>query len=168
MSDSIKRGIKEGIGFGLIAGMIFGVMEVVGAAVMGNPPFMPVRMFASIVLGKQALMQTPAATALGIGIIVHFVLAAIFGVVYRAINATFSTRTETSYGRQTGLGLLFGAMLWIVNFQIIGRLAYPWFLSTPQFLQMMMHAVFFGLPIGLMYAAGERHAHPTLRHGVAR
>ncbi len=163
MRDSIKRGIKEGIGFGLVAGMIFGVMEVVGAAVMGNPPLMPVRMFASIVLG----MQAPAATAVPIGIIVHFVLAAIFGVVYAAINATFSTRTETSFGRQAGLGLVFGAMLWIVNFQIIGRLAYPWFLTTPQSLQMMMHAVFFGLPIGVMHAAGERHAHPSQRHRVA-
>jgi hypothetical protein len=33
-----------------------------------------------------------------------------------------------------GLGLLLGAMIWLVNFQIIARILYPWLLMTPQFL----------------------------------
>ena len=159
MSESTRRGAKEGIGFGQIACLIFAVMEVVGAAMMGQPPLMPIRMFASTVLGQAALMQTAAGTAVVVGLLAHFALSAIYGVIYGAINGTFSANTETSYGRQTGLGLLFGMALWMVNFQIIARLIYPWFLDAPQFLQMAMHAMFFGLPLGLMYAAAERRAH---------
>lgn len=159
MQESTRRGIKEGIGFGLIGGMIFGVMEVVGAAIMGNPPLMPIRMFASTVVGQQALMEIPAATAIPIGLIAHFALSAVFGAIYGAINARLSIESKTSYDRQAAIGLVFGAMLWLVNFQIIARLLYTWFLTTPQFLQMAMHAMFFGLPLGLMYAAAERAHH---------
>lgn len=159
MKESTRRGIKEGVGFGLVAGAIFAIMEMIGAALMGDPPLMPVRMFASTVLGEQALTETPLGTAVVVGIVAHFALSAIYGLIYGAINGTFSAATETSYGRQAGLGLLFGAALWLINFQIIARILYPWFLMTPQFLQMAMHAVFFGLPLGLMYAAAERHVH---------
>ncbi len=159
MKDSTSRSVKEGLGFGLLAGIFLGVMEVVGSTIMGNPPLMPVRMFASVVLGETALMQTPAATAIPIGVIVHLALSAMFGVIYGLASSRLSTATETSYGRQAAIGLGFGAMLWLVDFQIIGRIAFPWFLNAPQFLQMAMHAMFFGLPLGLMYAAGERHAH---------
>jgi hypothetical protein len=169
MQESTRRGIKEGIGFGLIAGLIFGVIEIIAAVLMGDPPLMPVRMFASTVLGEQALEQTPAATAIPLGLLAHFVLSAMFGLIYGAINARFSTATETSYGRQVALGLMFGAVLWLVNFQIIARLIYPWFLMTPQFLQMAMHAMFFGLPVALMYARAERRAHHVGRtaRGIA-
>jgi hypothetical protein len=164
MSESTRRGAKEGIGFGLIAGMIFAVMEVVGAAMMGQPPLMPIRMFASTVLGQAALMETATGTVLIVGLAAHFALSAIYGLIYGLINAKFSAPTETSYGRQAGLGLLFGAMLWLVNFQVIARVLYPWFLDAPQFLQMAMHAMFFGLPLGLMYAEAERRAHHACRH----
>jgi hypothetical protein len=85
--------------------------------------------------------------------------------VYGAINGTFSPATETSYIRQAGLGLLFGVILWFVKFQIIARIAYPWFLTRPQLPQLLMHAVFFGLPLALMYAAAERRVqfHRTAR-----
>jgi hypothetical protein len=133
-------------------------MEMVGAAMMGDPPLMPIRMFASIVLGQAALMTTPAATAIPIGIGVHLVLSAAFGFIYGLINARASLTSRSSFGRQAGIGLAFGVALWLVNFHIIARILYPWFLDTPQVLQMMMHALFFGLPLGLMFAAAERRA----------
>lgn len=167
MRETTKRGVKEGIGYGLIAGMIFGVMEIVGAAIMGNPPLMPIRMFASVVLGHSALMESSLATAVAIGIVAHLALSGVFGLVYGAINGLLSSETETSYGRQTALGLLFGAMLWIINFQLIGRALFPWFLGTPQFLQMLMHAMFFGLPLALLYAATERRVQHVGRHAGA-
>jgi hypothetical protein len=46
--------------------------------------------------------------------------------------------------------------VWFVNFQIIARVLYPWFLGAPQFLQAVMHGLFFGLPLALIYAASER------------
>lgn len=156
MTGATRRGAKEGLGFGLIAGVIFALAEMIGAAMMGDPPLMPVRMFASVVLGESALQTASLGSVVVVGTIAHLALSAVFGLIYGVVNARLSSTTETSWGRQVGLGLLFGVMLWLVNFQIIARILYPWFLMTPQVLQMAMHAMFFGLPLGLMYAAAER------------
>lgn len=156
MNQKTRRGIKEGIGLGLIAGVIFAVMEVVAAVMMGNPALMPFRMFASTVLGSAALETAGAGTAFLVGAIAHLILSGIFGLIYGAVNAQFGADTRASWGQQAGIGVAFGALLWLVNFQIIARVLYPWFLEAPQFAQMMLHALFFGLPLGVMYAAAER------------
>jgi hypothetical protein len=117
---------------------------------------MPIRMFASTLLGQRAMSTTDLGTVLVVGLLAHFALSAIFGLVYGALEARMSAEGRTSWGRQAAVGLLFGLGLWMVNFQLIARILYPWFLGTPQFLQAMMHAVFFGLPLGLLFAAAER------------
>lgn len=158
MSQQTKRSAKEGIGLGIVAGIIFAMMEMIGSAVMGNPPLMPLHMFASLVMGMDA-MEAQGTGVLILGAIVHLVLSAAFGLVYGLVNARFSTKAQTSFGSQAGIGVLFGLALWFVNFQIIARIAFPWFLDAPQFLQALMHAAFFGLPLALMYAGAERRAH---------
>ena len=158
MDRENRRSVGEGIKAGLIAGVIFAMMEIVGAAMMGNPPLMPVRMFASVVLGQGA-MEGPLGVPLVVGTIAHLVLSAVFGIVYGLLAARTSEATKTSFGRQAGLGILFGLVVWLVNFHIIARVLYPWFLGTPQFLQAVMHGLFFGLPLALIYAVSERRVH---------
>ena len=155
--DDTKRSVKEGIGYGLIAGVIFAVVSMLASAAMGQPALSPFRMYASVIFGAGALEFT-AGTALVAGGITHLLLSAVFGVIYGLIMAAFPLGTHTSFGSQSGFGLLFGAALWLVNFQIIARIGYPWFLDANQLLQLVLHAVFFGLPLGLMYAASERRA----------
>lgn len=163
MTQTTRRGAKEGLGFGLIAGVIFGVMEMVGAALMGDPFVMPLRMFASVVLGQAALTATPLGTVVVVGALAHLVLSGVFGLIFAVIVSRLSSETRASFGAQAAIGLLFGAALWLVNFQIIARALYPWFLQAPQFLQMLMHAMFFGLPLALLYASAERRARPAAR-----
>ena len=99
---------------------------------------------------------------------VHLALSALLGLIYGLVNARLSPETETRWARQAGLGLLFGALVWLVNFQVVARLLYPWFLTTPQSVQLLLHALFFGLPLGLMYAAAERRVqHVQRAHGHA-
>jgi hypothetical protein len=150
------RGVKEGIGFGIIAGILFAIAEVFAAVGMGEPAAMPFRMFASIVLGQAALMEVSAGAAFAIGGLVHLVLSGIFGLVYGLASSRLSAETRANLTRQAGIGLAFGLALWLVNFQLIARLLYPWFLGTPQALQALLHAIFFGLPLGLLYGAAER------------
>jgi hypothetical protein len=163
MTSATKRGVKEGIGFGIVAGVIFALMETVAAAGMGDPPLMPFRMFASIVLGEAALETIGTGTAFLVGSIVHLVLSGVFGLVYGVLNSRLSVEARTAWTSQAGIGLAFGAVLWLVNFQVIARIAFPWFLMAPQFAQLMLHALFFGLPLGLMYAAAERRTHRVWR-----
>jgi uncharacterized membrane protein YagU involved in acid resistance len=157
------RSVGEGVTAGLIAGVIFAMMEVIGAAMMGKPPLMPFRMFASVVLGKGA-MEGAVGTALVVGTIAHLALSAVFGFVYGLLARRQAEQGRTSFGRQAGLGIAFGLAVWLVNFQIIARVLYPWFLESPQVLQAMMHGLFYGLPLALIYAAFERraHAHPAV------
>ena len=158
MADRNRRSVGEGVTAGLIAGVMFAMMEIVSAVLMGNPALMPVRMFASVVLGMGA-MEGPLGTALVVGTIAHLALSAVFGIIYGLFNARLSETTKTSFGRQAGVGILFGLAVWFVNFQVIARVLYPWFLKTPQILQAMMHGLFFGLPLALIYVASERRIH---------
>lgn len=159
MANETKRGAREGLGFGIVAGVIFALMEIFATAIMGDPALVPLQMFASIVLGEGAFAATAGGGVLFLGILVHLVLSAAFGLTYGLINAQFNATTQTSWGRQVWIGLAFGFGLWLVNFQIIARIFYPWFLGTPQFLQLMLHALSFGLPLALMYAGAERREH---------
>lgn len=148
--------MRLGVGLGILAGILFALAEVLVAALMGNPPLMPIRMFASVVMGPSALdTASPAVAILG-GIIAHLVLSIVFGVIYTAMNARAPLATKASTAQQAAIGLGFGALIWLLDFQIIARLIYPWFLGAPQLLQLVLHAVFFGLPLGLMYAGAHR------------
>jgi hypothetical protein len=158
METETRRSLSEGIGAGIIAGVIFAMVEILGAAMMGNPALMPVRMFASVVLGKAA-MQGPLGAALVVGTIAHLALSAVSGIVYGLVSSRFSEATRTSFGRQAGIGVLFGLAVWFVNFQVIARFLYPWFLGSPQFMQALMHGLFFGLPLALIFAASEHRIH---------
>ena len=168
MIKQTKRGVMEGVGFGLIAGVIFAAVEIIAAAILGNQPMMPVRLFASVLLGPSALQSAPLDTAVVVGYGMHLTLSAFYGLVYGVANALLlSPTTERSLGRQAELGLFYGLAIWLVNYQLIARMFYPWFLEPPQFLHMAMHALCFGLPLALMYAGGERQGQvgPTHRSG---
>jgi hypothetical protein len=152
----MRRGIKEGISFGIVAGIVFAVAQMLFAGITGEIGLMPLRMFASIVLGERAMMSTDLAMTVFLGVLVHFVLSAGFGALYGLIEERVPIHHRRSWGSQAAFGMVFGIGLWLVNHQIIARILYPWFLMTPQGLQMMIHALFFGLPLGLMFAAYQR------------
>jgi len=156
MTGSTRRRLKEGLEFGLIAGLILATLEIAGAVAMGARPVTPLRMAASVVLGHAAFAETAIGRSLVVGAMVHSLLSAVFGVVYGAFAAQLPVELQTNRGKQVWLGLCFGAALWLVNFQIAAVLFYPWFLKTPPLLQLPMHALFFGLPLTLMYSAAER------------
>ena len=160
MSD-VSRSAKEGLGFGLIAGAVFAVAQVVTTMIAGDSAILAFRRLASILIGSDALAVTPAA-AVGIGIIGHLYLSAAYGLFYGFYNSALTMPTRRSLGRQAVIGPLFGVMLWLVNFQVFARARYPWLLELPQLPLAFLHAVFFGLPLGLLYATAERRVVPQV------
>jgi hypothetical protein len=159
------RAAKEGLGFGLIAGLIFAMMQGTVAVLAGGTAVTPLRMFASVMLGEGAMGAAPIATVLVAGGLAHFILSGLFGVAYGLANSTFSRPTQTGWSEQLGLGLLFGAALWVVNFELVARALYPWLLARSQPAQLLLHAVCFGLPLALMMAGAERRAEQPLERG---
>ena len=163
MMESTRRGMKEGLEFGLLAGLSLAAAQIAGTALgavtLSDEPVSAVRMFASVVLGRAALDTTSFGVALLVGGIAHLLLSALFGLVYGLFAGQLPAQMLTNRRKQAWLGLCFGATLWLVNFQIIALILYPWLLRTSQLLQLMMHALFFGLPLALMFSAAEGRAH---------
>lgn len=168
--SSTTRSAKEGLTAGLVAGVVLACAEVIAAGAMGMPIETPFRMFASLGLGQEAM--DAGATSLGevvlVGGIVHFGLSALFGLGYGLFNLVIPERKRDSGWAQAGLGVTYGAALFLVNFHVIARVAYPWFLDAPQTLQLGLHALAFGLPLGVLYAASEHAVRPRgIAHGGA-
>ena len=141
---------------GLVAGVLFAVVQIVGAAEMGAPSTFPFRLFASVLLGVSAFDSNALSGAVVVATLLHLFLSAFYGMVYGALNARVPAGARVSWAREAGLGTAVGLVLWLVNFQIVARLFYPWFLSSPQLYQAAAHALAFGLPLGLLYASAER------------
>ena len=156
MAAELRLRTTNRAGYGVAAGIVMALVEVIASVAGGLGPLLPFRMAASVVLGDGALGRTSTGVAFVVGLLVHMVLSAIFGLIYGALNARGSQATRVSWGRESVLGLIYGLAIWLVDFQIIARSAYPWFLGTAQFLQAITHALFYGLPLTLMYVMGER------------
>ena len=159
MRDDVRKAAIDGVGFGLVAGMIFALAQIAAAAYAGTP-LLPLRMSASVVMGRAALEATPLGIATLVGLGVHLALSALFGLAYGLLDGERPQEPARSWARQAGFGTLYGMVLWLIDFQIVGRFSHPWFLAVPQLGQAVMHAFFFGLPLALMYVQRARHARP--------
>ncbi len=157
---STARVLGEGLGYGVAAGVIFGAAEMVISASMGVSPVVPLRMFASVVTGQGALTADTVAI-LAVGVVTHLALSALFGLIFAVLVAGLFRGSIGRLGAQAALGLAYGALLYAVDFQVIARIAYPWFLDVPQLQALIKHALFFGLPLGLMLGITERAVRPA-------
>jgi hypothetical protein len=147
----------NGVLFGLAAGVVLALAEVVLAVAAGDSPLRPVRMSAGVALGPPAFTpQVSVGTALLVGLGVHFALSAVFGLLYSVLEAMLPVDGRGQWEFQAPVGMLFGIFLWMVSFQFVGRGYYPWFLDVPQFPQIVLHAVFLGLPLAMLFTAAER------------
>jgi hypothetical protein len=147
----------NGLGFGLVAGAVFGLEECLASLLLGQGVLPPVRYAASVLLGSGALTGGPLGLIIAAGAAVHFGLSALFGLAYSLIDARLAPELRPRMWHQSAVGMLFAIGIYVVNFQFVARGYYPWFLdTTPQFFRVLMHALFFGAPLGLLFAAAER------------
>ena len=141
--------LLHGVVGGVLAGVVFMLAEMLISAAMGGPVFGPLRMIGSIVLGAQALAATfPLATAALVGLIVHLVLSAIYGVIFVYLVA-YTRQMDASTGMLLLYGALFGFALWVINFLIVAPIAFPQFTMVDQFwMGFVPHTIFFGAVLG--------------------
>lgn len=147
----------NGLLFGMAAGVVLALAEVVLAVASGDNPMRPVRMSAGVLLGPQAFTAAVSdSTALLLGVGVHLVISAVVGLFYSVLDAFLPPDGRSLWEFQAAVGMLYGIFVWLVNFQFIGRGSYPWFLDVPQFAQIVVHAFFLGLPLASLFTAAER------------
>lgn len=148
--------LREGLVGGLIAGAIFAFAQMLVAAGMGTSMAAPWALFASILLGQNAVNGPFTLGIFIVGFIVHFVLSALFGLLWGAIAKSVAPNVRDSFGAHGVAAAIYGLLLWLVNFQVIARVVYPWFLQTNALAQLLLHALAFGMPLGLYLAARLR------------
>jgi hypothetical protein len=146
----------NGLGFGLVAGVVFALAECVASMVGGQGVLEPVRYASSVLLGVRALAELPLGLLVASGLAVHLGLSAVLGLGYSLIDARLSAELRPKLAHQAAVGMLFAMGVWMVSFQLVARGPWPWFLQTPQFFQLLMHALFYGAPLGLLFAMAER------------
>src|SRR5918994_2121346 len=86
----IQSGLGQGAIAGIVAGLVFAAFEMAASAFMMGVEafFMPLRMIGAIVLGPEALDPGyPLLTASIAGVIVHLILAIVYGIVFGEIAA---------------------------------------------------------------------------------
>jgi hypothetical protein len=157
MEKTTPWSAAHGLLYGIAAGGVFALAELISAAVGDRlATVAPIRMAASVVLGQRALNEAPLGQVAAVGLAVHVALCAFWGLLYSFIDSRLTLDVRPSAAFQAASGMLFGMGVWLFDIQFIARGYFPWFLDPPQFLQAVLHAVFFGLPLGLLFAAAER------------
>lgn len=114
---------KAAIGAGLLAGMVFLILEMMLVPLVGGgSPWGPPRMMAAILLGK-GVLPPPASFALGI-VMVALALHLVLSVGYAVIFALAISRLHR--GAALALGAAGGLVLYLVNFYGFTTI-FPWF-----------------------------------------
>ena len=162
--EETRQSAVKGIRIGLFSGLIFGFAATVGAVLVGYEPLMPLRLGASVLLGEGALTASPG-TAMLVGLIVLVSVSVFYGLLFGLSHERF---TWMKHWHRLALGCLFGLVVWALNFQIIARVLYPWFLDFIQSIIALIHIAFYGLPLAMMYLRGERRSGGRAPRSVPR
>jgi hypothetical protein len=117
---------------------------------MGQDTAAPLRMIATIVEGPP-----PAEAVQGVGVVVHVVLSALFGLIFATLLLPLRRR---SAGWFAWAGLLFGGVIYLVDFLVLAR-SVAWFSAfqgTNQPLELAAHLVFGSVLAALLLLAKPR------------
>lgn len=171
MVDVVKldrdRG-RELLRKGTIAGLVGGAVLVLAQMVVAGDTAAPWRMFASIPLGREALTGPMTLGIFLLGFIVHFALSALFGLLWGLVARKVPPETRRSWGPHAGLAMAYGLALYLVNFQLIARAAFPWLVPAGGVVQAVLHVIAYGLPLGLALVAQLRTTRVVRAAGPTR
>ncbi len=151
MADTSVRtafSISAAIKAGLIAGLVFLVMEMVLVATIGGgSPWGPPRMMAAIGMGNGVLPPPPTFDAgiVIVGIIIHFVLSVVLALIF----AQIASRVSLSHTMLAVVGAIFGLVVYVVNFYGFTAI-FPWFEMARNGITIASHIVF-GLVLAFTY-----------------
>jgi cytochrome bd-type quinol oxidase subunit 2 len=144
----------EGIYAGLWAGGLLLLCEmIVAGAVVPNGGFpTPLVLAASLIMGSHAF-DAPLILAMLTGLVVHVGMSAGVGFLFGLVATEERIKTRHRRKAQLLIGTLFGTAIWLVNFVVVARLFYAsiahW---TSLWVQLALHVVAFGAPLGLIFA----------------
>lgn len=144
---------KAAVWAGLIAGVVFIIMEMVLVTAMGESPWGPPRMMAAMMMGKTVL-PPPASFDLMVfmvAMLVHFVLSVLLALAF----AWAVRHRHFGMGGVLALGAASGLLIYLVNFYPVTAILFPWFALARNWGTISSHVVF-GIVLAWGYIALAR------------
>ncbi len=149
-----SRLLRGAIG-GVLAGMVFAAVTMWFTDSTAGKADMPVRMISTILKGDKAMAA--GTTSVGLGVLVHLVLSALFGMLF-----ALAVPRLRSNGTVALAGTVYGAVLYLVNFVVLAPLAFTVFQSANQPFELFAHVVFGTLLSFAFFRSGARRGEPIL------
>jgi hypothetical protein len=143
----VFRRIYHGAEGGLIAGLAFILADMGWSRLHGQPATDSIHGVATVFNVSSKLVRTP--DDLAVGIFSHAWLSALFGIVFALLLPVFGPRLRAiAHGELRTLflaGALYGLALYVVNYQLLGRIVFTWF-SGPHrpdlVISVLVHLIF--------------------------
>jgi hypothetical protein len=138
--------LARGAVAGLVAGQVFILVNMFAAQSAGKPPVAPFLAISTLFRFSDMPIMEPAAAVpaeLIIGMNVHLLLSALFGLAF----AFIAPLLRSSWLLVAG-GLVYGLLLYVINFQVVARLFFPWFVDPRgpnQIVELIVHPLAYGL-----------------------
>ena len=146
-----SHGVRIALFAGRVGGLVLAVFWIATALAGGGDAWQPLEMAAAPVLGPRALVPGFDLSALVLGVILHFAIAAMWG-------ATFGFFFHGLAARGTAIaGALFGIVVWFTMIYVVLPLAGLAELAAavPVRDAIVAH-VLFGLGVGIAYAPFQK------------
>ena len=141
---------------GLVAGFVFIMANMWYAGAHSKPSIAPYLDISTIFHASKAPVLDPGEAV--VGLVTHFALSMLFGIVFAfAVQALGLAQRPLLL---VAAALLYGLALYVVNFQVIGRAAFPWFVNSNgpnQAFELWIHPIGYGL-ILVPFFIGPRSA----------
>lgn len=144
--------VTDALEGGLIAGVILMGASMVVAAIDGRSLAEPWRNAASIVMGSRALGGPATWGIFIVGFVVHFLLSAVFGVIWGAIANRLTPWARDNFLLHGLAGIAYGFAIWVIDVRVIGLVVYPWIAQLPSLRGLLLHTLAYGLPLGWFMA----------------
>ena len=159
--ESLATRLLRGAVGGILAGVVVAAVTMWFADSTGGKANMPLHMISTIVKGDKAMAA--GSTSVGVGVAVHVVLSALFGMLF----ALAAPRLRTN-GTVALAGTLYGVVLYVVNFLVLAPLAFTTFQDANQPFELFAHMVFGTLLGFAFFSSGVRRGEPVLAIQAAR
>lgn len=117
--------VVRGAVAGLAAGTLFILANMWFAQAHGKPLVAPFLSISTIFHGSDKPVIDP--TNVIAGVVLHAGLSMLFGIVFALLVGLF--RLDRRPLVLAGSAVAYGLVLYLVNFQILGRLFFPWFVN---------------------------------------
>jgi len=144
--------LKQGAIGGVIAGVVIAMFEMLATALLNGAAafFMPLRMIGAIALGPGALQPGYSLLTAGlVGMVIHMMLALVFGVVFALLVAYVPALASSSMALLAAASA-YGLLLWLVNYYLIApAMGWVWFGESNPVMQFLAHTFMFGAVLGL-------------------